>query len=307
MVDSPRVAIFLTTLNGEHFLREQLDSIEAQTLGRWTLHAVDDGSSDRTLSILSAFRERLGSEQVLIRHARKAGFVANFLDLACDAEISADYYAFSDQDDVWHADKLKRAIGFLQHWVERPALYCSRTRLINEKGRVLGYSPLFSKKPSFRNALVQSIAGGNTMVFNARARSLLTAAGKVLVPSHDWWLYLLTSGAGGVVHYDPHPSIDYRIHTANLMGPNRGWTARRIRLQRLLRGQFRTWIDQNLDALTRNRELLTPDNREALDSFATSRRQALPRRLWGLVRCGVHRQTLMENLAMYAAASLNRL
>jgi glycosyltransferase involved in cell wall biosynthesis len=307
MVDNPRVAIFLSTFNGERFLREQLTSIAAQTFKRWTLHAVDDGSTDRTLSILSEFCARAEPEQVIIRHALNAGFVRNFLDLGCDAEISADYYAFSDQDDVWHADKLERAIGLLRRWIERPALYCSRTRLIDEKGRTLGYSPLFSKQPCFRNALVQSIAGANTMVFNARARILLMAAGGVPVPSHDWWLYLLTSGAGGVVYYDPHPSIDYRIHTGNVIGSNRGWTARMTRLRRLLRGHFSHWIDQNLDALNRNRELLTPENRQVLETFASSRRQALPRRLWGLVRSGVHRQTTMENLAIYAAASLSRL
>ena len=79
-----------------------------------------------------------------------------------------------------------------------PALYGARTLLIDPEGAYLGRSPLFCRPPTFRNALVQNIAGGNTMVFNEAARRLLMAAGSaVQVPSHDWWLYLLTTAGGG--------------------------------------------------------------------------------------------------------------
>jgi len=83
------------------------------------------------------------------------GFVANFLSLTCKASIEADYYAYSDQDDVWESDKLERAVRWLQTVPENiPALYCSRTRLVDAENNEIGLSPLFSKPPSFANALI---------------------------------------------------------------------------------------------------------------------------------------------------------
>ncbi len=141
--------------------------------------ASDDGSTDATAAILSDFLDRFGSLQVKICNGPKRGFVANFLSLACDRSIAADYYAFSDQDDVWEPQKLSRAVTWLETIAPNvPAMFCSRTRLIDEDGQECGFSPLFRRKPAFRNALVQSIAGGNTIVFNDAARQLLMSCGR---------------------------------------------------------------------------------------------------------------------------------
>ncbi|MCV5720962.1 glycosyltransferase family 2 protein, partial [Escherichia coli] len=59
--------------------------------------------------------------------------------------------------------------------------------LVNEKDECIGYSPLFCKKPSFRNALIQSIAGGNTMLFNQAARNIINLTPQDFkIVSHDW-------------------------------------------------------------------------------------------------------------------------
>ncbi len=92
----PSVAILLCTYNGAKFLPAQLASFAAHSLPDWRVHASDDGSVDATLAILSEFRDQRGSAQVTIRNGPRRGFVANFLGLACDPSIAADYYAFSD-------------------------------------------------------------------------------------------------------------------------------------------------------------------------------------------------------------------
>ena len=80
------------------------------------------------------------------------------------------------------------------------------------------------------------------MVFNQKARELLAFCGADLnVPSHDWWLYQVTSACGGEVHYDPYPSVHYRQHAANVTGSNMGWTARARRLWMLGQGRLRRW------------------------------------------------------------------
>lgn len=302
-------AILLCTLDGERFLADQLASLERQTFKNWKLIASDDGSSDRTKSILHAFKKSFESGRVELVDGPRRGAPANFLFLACRENLASEYYAFCDQDDVWEADKLARAIEILERrGAGVPAVYGSRTSLIDETGKEIGFSPLFPKTPTFRSALVQSIAGGNTMVFNQKARDLLAFGGAdVDIPSHDWWLYQVTSACGGHVHYDAYPSVRYRQHTQNVIGSNVGWAARLRRLRMLGQGRFRHWADLNVMALTRLRPHMTTENRQIFDLFSKARNRPLLQRAAMFAQAGVYRQTLLGNLGLAAAVVLKKI
>jgi hypothetical protein len=173
---------------------------------------------------------------------------------------------------------------------------------------VSGYSPLFTKDPSFRNALVQSLAGGNTMVFNRQARQILARASeRSSFVSHDWWVYLLVSGAGGHVHYSPKPLVRYRQHRGNQVGANTSLGARVRRFGRLLKGQFWRWSNENIAGLERNADLLTEDAIQTLDLFRRARKERLPARLLYLRDSGVYRQTAWGNLGLYLAIIIGRI
>ncbi|MCL4757085.1 MAG: glycosyltransferase family 2 protein [Rhodocyclaceae bacterium] len=302
------VAILLGSYNGARHLQEQLDSIAEQSHPDWRLIASDDGSTDATRELLERFRDRRPGGHVVVRSGPGKGFLANFLGMACDPGVQAPYYAFCDQDDVWEADKLARAIDRLRTVPAGvPAVYCTRTHLIGEHGEPLGYSPLFRRAPCFRNALVQSIAGGNTMVFNEAARALVATAGaQARVASHDWWVYLLVSGAGGTVFYDSWPSVRYRQHGSNLVGGNVGSKARLRRFVKLLEGRFRSWNAMHCRALQEVEFLLTPENQEIFRIFTHSRSAGVARRLGGVLQARVFRQTPIGNLGLYASVLINR-
>lgn len=307
--EHPKVAILLCTFNGAAFLGSQLDSIEGQTHANWQVWASDDGSSDSTRERLKSRQAEWPEGRMRILAGPQRGFAANFLSLACHPEIEADHYAFCDQDDIWEADKLLRALDWIASVPrEVPALYCTRTRLIDAEGREIGLSPLFVREPGFGNALVQNIGGGNTMVFNNAARNLLCMAGPgVQAVAHDWWAYILVSGCGGRVHYDPYPAIRYRQHGGNLIGRNSGWRARLARVLMLFKGRFRGWNERNLDALRVVDCPLTPESRALLERFAELRSKSALSALVGLKRSGVYRQTSLGNLGLVAAAVLKRL
>ena len=150
-----QVAILMCTRNGEAFLGQQLESIADQTHTNWRLFVSDDGSTDQTKEILKRFAET-HYQSTTIRNGPGKGVCVNFLSLATDPSIDADYFAFSDQDDVWHEDKLHRALTWLATISgDVPGLYCGRTELVSTDGRSYGLSPLFTRPPTFRNALVQ--------------------------------------------------------------------------------------------------------------------------------------------------------
>ena len=295
-------AILMGTCNGTDFLPEQLASIAAQTHRDWRLIASDDGSSDATPAILERFRAAQGPARVEIRRGPGAGFVANYIALAGDPSIRAAFYAFADQDDVWRPERLARGIARLAAVpAGRPALYGSRTVLIDREGRAIGCSPCFRAAPGFGNALVQSIAGGNTMLFNAAAKRLFEALADVTVVAHDWWAYQLVSGAGGTVIYDPEPGVAYRQHRGNLIGTNRGLRARTERLRMLASGQFSGYADLQLAALERAGPVLTAEARTRVAAFRRIRRMSAFRRITAVRELGLYRQTRRETLALWIA------
>ena len=305
--NSGTVAILLCTMNGERYLAQQLQSIAAQTYSNWRLWISDDGSSDRTVEIAETYRREWGEARIAIRSGPKRGFVENFLSLTREAGNDADYFAYADQDDVWEPDKLARAVSWLrQQSLDVAVLYTARTRLVDEAGRNIGMSSLMDKPPSFANALVQNICGGNTSVFNQAARKLL-CAGRRNVVAHDWWLYQVVTGCGGQVFYDPVPNVRYRQHGGNLVGSEGNWLDKLKRVHHMLQGRYRHWNDMNIGALEEMLPNLTPENRLVLKRFSEARRRWLIPRLFGIWASGVHKQTLPGNLGMAMAAMLNKI
>lgn len=305
-----KVAIVLGYYDGDTHLAEQLQSILGQSHQALHVFIADDRSSTPiTKDVLGVDANKQLSKLSIGIRPKNVGFNINFIRALADIDQPFEYFAFSDQDDVWHANKLEKALSALSEVsADTPALYCARTEIADATcEQTLGYSPRFNKPPSFANALVQNIGGGNTMVFNRAARDLIisTAVGANVV-SHDWWCYQIVTGAGGYVVYDPEPCLKYRQHESNLVGANKSWFARFVRIRGLLQGQLRTWNDTNLKALSEHAHLLTRDNRKILSDFIEARQSSLIKRLFLFKRSGIYRQTLFGNLGLLIGVFLNK-
>jgi glycosyltransferase involved in cell wall biosynthesis len=263
----------------------------------------DDGSSDNTLDILQSHQRQWGKGKLSIQGGPRQGFAANFLNLTCQAEIKADFYAYADQDDIWEADKLERAVNWLKTIpADVPALYCSRTRLVDEENKTLGFSPLFKRPPSFANALMQNIGGGNTMVFNHATRKLLCQAGKdIEAVSHDWWAYILVTGCGGKVLYDEYPSVRYRQHNANIIGSNKSLYAIFITINKLILGEYKEWYQKNINALKKIEFLINEEDLHVLNQYKEYRNGGLRKRICLIWKKKIHRQTVIGDLAISVA------
>jgi hypothetical protein len=154
---------------------------------------------------------------------------------------------------------------------------------------------------------VQSIGGGNTMVFNNRTRDLLRIAGPNSAVTHDWWAYIVVSGCGGTIFYDSEPKLRYRQHSTNVIGVNSSWGGRIARLRMLLNGRFRNWNDANITSLEPLLDHLTPESRRTLQEFQSARNANFLHRLLKFKKCGIYRQTSFGNLSLFAAAILGKI
>lgn len=301
----PSVTVLLCTYNGGPYLMAQLDSILGQRDCEPLIVASDDGSRDGSREMLASYAAT--HPHMSWRPGPAQGFVRNFFSLINDATITGEYFALADQDDLWLPDHLARALAELARVpVGVPALYASRTRLIDSGGEPIGLSPHHGRPPGFHNALIQNIASGNTMVFNRAARDLLARLGAHAMPVwHDWALYQVVTACGGQVFYDQKPTVLYRQHGGNAIGAQ--WTlgSRWYRLRMLLKGRFRDWNEQNLNALNGIAEELLPENRDLLQRFIEVRQLRTPwARVLGLYRLRLYRQTRIGQVGLYLAAWL---
>lgn len=315
MTGSGRVAILMGLYDGATHLQAQLDSFVAQDGVDWDLTVSDDGSTDAGPDILHRFAESQAASgrRVRLVDGPGMGVAMNFLSLLAAVPEGTDWVALSDQDDVWLPDRLHRGLVALAALpAELPALYGSATWIVDADLSARRRSPVLPLAPSFRNALVQSIAGGNTMLLNRGGVDLARAAAREALAeggpeTHDWWLYQLVSGAGGKVLRDERPTLLYRQHGRNLFGANRGIAASVARLRQVLSGELAEWVARNNRALLASAHRLTPENRAVLEGFSTLNTQDVVSRLRKFRALGIRRQGRAGQAALLLAVLLGRL
>ena len=216
-----------------------------------------------------------------------------------------DYYAFSDQDDVWFDNKLKNSIKKIDKNYD---LYCGRTENVYHNLVTFGYSPLFRNNPNFRNALVQSLAGSNTMVFNNKIFNLVKPSFNFDVPMHDWWIYILTTFANYKVYYDPIPQLLYRQHQNNFNGSNTGIINLLKRIIFGLKGEYKKHNNLNEKNILEFIDYGTNENLKIFYKFQILRKNSSIFNFDNkeFHEYGVYRQTLLGNIMLKLSLILRK-
>mgnify|MGYP003275716470 CR=1 FL=1 len=204
----------MAAYNGEKYIREQIDSILAQQGVQVELVVRDDGSTDSTKSILDEYQAK---GQLSWYTGENLRACRSFLHLLFNAP-EREFYAFSDQDDYWHADKLITAVKKLEECGEEKAmLYFSAKNIVDEKLKPMNTADTAVHNVSYNAAVLNCVASGCTMVFNLEAKKLAASFMPEHATMHDAWIYRLVNAFGKVV-YDSVPHIDYRQHGNNVVG-----------------------------------------------------------------------------------------
>lgn len=102
------VSVVMCTYNGERYIREQLDSIVAQTYPLKEIIIQDDGSTDHTVEICQEYAARYPFIHVFVNEHNK-GLDANFE--SATMRSTGEFVAFSDQDDVWYPEKISKQVA----------------------------------------------------------------------------------------------------------------------------------------------------------------------------------------------------
>ena len=203
-----KVAILMSTYNGERYLKEQIESLLKQTYDNIEIFIRDDGSKDNTIGIIKEYQKKYKNLHLV--EGKNLGFINSFFELLTYCDY-ADYYAYCDQDDVWMEEKIERAVQFLnKEDNKKPVLYFSNSDYYDKDMNYIGTAEK-EKVYNFRNSLVECVTQGMTMVINNTTRELIIKNKPKKCLYHDWWTYMICSGFGKIV-YDSKSLVKYRRH-----------------------------------------------------------------------------------------------
>lgn len=223
----PEVLVMMSTYNGARYLKEQLDSIENQRGVHVKLFARDDGSADSTLEHLEDYCALHGNLEAEVIAGKNVGIKRSFEHLLFRAGKS-DYFAFSDQDDVWLPDKLNNAIRVLrQAPADRPALYASSVLLVDERLNEIGRNEFPGFVYSIPSEIIRHRLAGHTMVWNAALQRELLSIGSLPCLSHDQQVTIGCLLCGGDLYLD---KATYALHRRlkNSATPGHAGIAKRV-------------------------------------------------------------------------------
>lgn len=208
----PKVNVLLATYNGEKYVRQQLDSLLAQTYKNLDIYVLDDCSQDSTRDILEEYREK-GIQ--IVPNERNLGYPCSFFKLM-QVVTDAKYYCFCDQDDVWLPEKVEWAIEKLKVLDQTKAnLYFADFDYCDEQLSLIRESTKVPDNISFEQVLFQSYLWGFTVVFNETARLMMIQNFPKIYKGKDYWVQLLCKSFGTLV-YENKVCAKYRRHGKNV-------------------------------------------------------------------------------------------
>ena len=218
-----KIDILMATFNGEKYLREQIDSILNQTYKNFRLLISDDGSTDATRDILKEYIAK-DDRIVVFLQKKNIGVVKNFEYLM--EKVEAEYFMFSDQDDIWHKDKIQKTLDKMEEC--NYDLVYTDLQVVDENLNIIqkSYWKLkgFDKKikyNDFNSLYLNNYITGCTMLVKSKwLNKILPLPHKSEYILHDYWVALIVSKFGKMA-YVSQPQIDYRQHIDNRVGSKR--------------------------------------------------------------------------------------
>lgn len=248
------VDILMATYNGERYVREQIESIQAQTFEDWRLLVSDDCSTDGTFAVVEDMASKDSRIMVLPSKMSFGSAKANFIHLL--SMVDAPYAMFCDQDDVWLPEKIERQVAAIielekNEGSDLPLAVFSDSivtdSLLNvTEDSFLAMNTVMPFQARLENQLVENAVPGNCLLINGALATIMSSLPNCEhIVMHDWATLIVALALGKVCAIEKGLLL-YRQHSNNAAG-----VANRKRFSFLLgkmlgrpRSSFRASSDQ---------------------------------------------------------------
>ncbi len=312
-LSSHKLIIVMASYNGARFIEEQIKSIQGQTVVDWSLIIRDDGSCDGTVETILRLTAKDHRITLLQDGFGNLGVVQNFarlMQIALDSD--AGYVAISDQDDIWHREKLQSLLLEMKKIesgdsASTPVLIHSDLEVVDDSMRVIAhsfmdYAKIFPEPVKLGHLLCQNDMTGCACLLN---RALLKLALPVPhgLPMHDWWLALLAASAGKIAYVN-RALVQYRQHAGNVVGAKSGLA--RIVTYSLKPERWRQQIENVFSSIRQARMLIerlrirdaatrNKKNLEVIDAYAKLPNVSRLQRLQVIRAYKIHKRSVMPD------------
>ncbi len=305
------IDIVMATYNGVAYVKEQLESILAQTNHDWRLIVCDDGSTDGTTDVLALYADRYPERIVFYENAVNSGGAgANFMNSL--RHVTSEYVMFCDQDDVWLPNKIEltyRAMCNMERRYGRQTPICVHTDLlvVDEQLQTIAPSLMCMQKlegagRTFTKQLSQNCVTGCTMMMNRALVALAEHKHPAFFVMHDWWMSLLAAGFG-VIGFVNIPLIRYRQHGKNAEGAKDFTGAQRAISMAgkgsEIRASLNRTYEQAKEFMRLYAEELTEEKRSVLQAYCSLPLKGKVHRVITALRYGFGKTGLVRKLGYY--------
>ncbi len=296
------VEILLATYNGEQFLRQQLDSIFAQSYNAFCLIIRDDGSTDATLAIIKEYQNLYPDKISLIQDENKqVGAIQNFSILLQNSK--ADYVFLCDQDDIWHENKMALLLQKIKSMEiehpQLPILVHHNMEVIDENNELIHTSKWTLENNNPKHNKLQYLLGSNhiqgctVLINNALRQQLLPIPKEAIM--HDYWLALLAVCTGKIDHI-PQALGKYRIHKYNVTGQSRNEKKRSFAGNKNIKKLYNALFLQASAFLHQYRHLLKDSDTNLIQNFLNLQTAGFLKRKYLIIANAFYRPTWLKTL-----------
>ena len=294
------ILVLMSTFNGEKYITEQIESIENQVVNiPMSILVRDDGSTDNTVKILKELNKKYNNISII--EEDNIGCSPSFFKLFKIAN-GYQYYAISDQDDIWLENKLQNGIDQIKAEKNNiPILYGSCSYLMDNNGNVKGTTQKKLREISLYNTTIQNFIPGHSTIINDKLLQLLKAdfdCKKIYV--YDYWITNIAM-LNGKVLFANEPFTKYRIHDMNTVGYGKNkieWIKERLR--RFKKGVGSSITSQITYFYELNKNSIDDDIKKEIELFIKSN-NCFFKRLIFVFKTKLYRQKKIETFLFKVA------
>ena len=216
--EGPRVAICMTTFASPvELFKAQIASIQQQTYRNWVCIINDDNTNNEHYDRIR-FLVKNDKRFLLFQNTKRLNFYENFQQVLRRTPANADFVALSDQDDVWHPNKLRMLLDGFRPGIQ---LVYSDARVVDEAGQSRSETFWTTRQNNHTDLatlmVANTITGAASMIRATLLPEVLPFPEQVGSAFHDHWIGLVALLKGGI-GYVNSPLYDYIQHDSGVIG-----------------------------------------------------------------------------------------
>lgn len=165
----PFLSVIIPLYNKEKFIQNTLQSVLNQIFMDFEIIIVNDGSTDKSLDIISGFND----DRIVVINQQNSG--ASATRNRAISEAKTNYIAFLDADDYWHPNHLEELVKLIYDF-PNCGMYCSRYQTIIAKNHII--------KNSFSYSITDDYRGIIPDFFDASLINRVATSSSIIVPKN---------------------------------------------------------------------------------------------------------------------------